>query len=88
MRMKNTQVLGTEAAIAARRRGRTPRYGIKAERLLLYVPPWLQQRLLREANFRNLRDEVSEWNASNVAVDILLDHFGMDKPGANGKSDD
>ena len=86
MRMSNIQ-LSTPKPIAASRvrgasPGRKPRYGVKGDRLLLYLPPVLKQRLQREANFRNMRDETNDWNASNAAVDILLGHFGIETPGA------
>jgi hypothetical protein len=44
-----------------------------------YPPPDLKKRIEREARSRNERDDCSRWDSSTVVVDILLDHFAMEK---------
>jgi hypothetical protein len=55
--------------------------------MTVYPTPELRQRLMHEANRRNVRDESNAWNAANVAIDILFGHFGMSKPNQNGRGE-
>lgn len=87
----STSISPTTRSRKPRSGGRPLFYGVPTIQFPIYLPNLgLKERIEDEALARNVRDRNPEraWNVSRVVVDILLDHFGMDKPSANGHSDE
>ena len=89
MRMSQMSISTVAEPTVKRGPGRLPRYGKPTVQGTVHYPRELLTRLREEVVWRNARaGNPEDWAVSSLVVDILLDHFGMDKPGAdkNGHS--